>query len=271
LPDVSVVIAAFNEAAHIERCLHSLAEEAIAKEVIVVDDGSTDQTPAIARRCGARVITAPHRGPAHARNLGSEAAAGEILVFFDADMSSRPGSLVALVAPILDGAVGSFTKELFLGNAENRWARAYCRIRRLGCPRLLPESFPDEWANYRAVDRRRFLAVGGYDDVGYGEDMTLAPKLGGLAVAAPGAEFLHFNPDSLGEIFENGRWIGRGHDIGAVAHPWRDNAPWRALHMALREVRGGAEATIIPARLAYSAGILMGLSRRALAPRRHWK
>jgi glycosyltransferase involved in cell wall biosynthesis len=270
---VSIVVAAFNEARHLERCLESLnAQEPRPHEVIVVDDGSTDGTAAVVEDLGVQLIRTPHQGPARARNVGAQAASGEILVFFDADMACDLGFISALVAPIRNGAaVGTFTKEIFLGNPDNRWARTYCRIRRLGNPRLLPESFPNSWANYRAILREQFLAIGGYEDVGYGEDMTLAPKVGRLAVSAPGARCLHFNPDSLWEIFENARWIGRGFDIGEVAHPWRDNAPWRALGTALAEVLEGIELAIVPARLAYCAGILIGLVGRRLRPRRHWK
>jgi glycosyltransferase involved in cell wall biosynthesis len=268
----SVVVAAYNEAKHIERCLASLASQSRpALEVIVVDDGSRDATAILAQKCGARVIRTEHRGPAHARNVGAGAAEGEILIFVDADMACSSDFLAALVAPIEAGqGIGTFTKEIYLGNPESRWARAYCKIRRLGNPRLLPADFPDEWANYRAVMRDAFLRVGGYDDVGYGEDMTLAPKLGCLAIAAPGARCLHFNPDSPREIFANAHWIGRGYDIGEVAHPWRDNGPWRTARRSLQDLRSGAEITIIPARLTYSVGILLGLARRTRDPDRHW-
>jgi glycosyltransferase involved in cell wall biosynthesis len=268
----SVVVAAYNEAKHIERCLTSLAlQSALPLEVIVVDDGSRDSTAALAHRCGAKVIRTQHRGPAHARNVGAEAARGDFLVFVDADMACAPGFLAAMVAPIEAGhGIGTFSKEIYLGNPESRWACAYCRIRRLGNPRLLPADFPDEWANYRALRRDEFLRVGGYDDVGYGEDMTLAPKLGRLAIAASGARCLHFNPDSPREIFANAHWIGRGYDIGEVAHPWRDNGPWRTARRCLQDLRSGAGSTIIPARLMYSLGILLGLAQRVHDPESHW-
>jgi glycosyltransferase involved in cell wall biosynthesis len=268
----SVVVAAYDEAKHIERCLASLAQQSsLPLEVIVVDDGSRDSTASLAYKCGARVIRTQHRGPAHARNIGAEAARGNVVVFVDADMACAPGFLAAMVAPIEAGhGIGTFPKEIFLGNPESRWARAYCRIRRLGNPRLLPADFPDQWANYKALVREEFLRVGGYEDVGYGEDMTLAPKLGCLAIAAPGARCLHFNPDSPSEIFANARWIGRGYDIGEVAHPWRDNGPWRTARRCLEDLRSGAEATVIPARFIYSLGIAIGLARRARQPHRHW-
>lgn len=216
-----MVIAAYNEAQHIALALASLSNQTRAPmEVLVVDDGSDDRTAEIARRLGAAVMRMPHRGPAIARNAGAEAARGDVLVFIDGDMAVSPAFLERIVAPIEDhGEIGSFTKEIWVGNPENPWARAYATIRRLAFPRLLGPDFPDRWENFRAVRRHAFIAVGGYDDVGYGEDMTLASKLGCLAVAAPGARCLHFNPDSASEVFANGRWIGRGHDIEQVEHP----------------------------------------------------
>jgi glycosyltransferase involved in cell wall biosynthesis len=254
---VSVVVPAYNEARHLRRCLRSLQSQTLAPcELIVVDDGSRDKTAAVADELGAVVIRTPHRGPAHARNRGAALARGDILVFVDADIECSPAYLENLLVPIRrDGATGTFSKEIYIGNLSSRWARAYA----------------DESGNYRAIVRRRFLDVGGYEEVGYGEDMTLAPKLGELAVAAPEALCWHYNPDSLWEIFENARWIGRGHDIGEVERPWLSNLPTTALRKGACEVAGGAELAIIPARLVYSLGILAGLARRATKPDRHWK
>jgi glycosyltransferase involved in cell wall biosynthesis len=275
-PSVSVIIAAYNEAEHIARCIRSLATQtAQPVEILLVNDGSTDDTAQIARSIGVdgvTVIDVEHRGPARARNIGAAQASGEILAFVDGDMSCGPEFIERLTAPIAAGAApGTFTRDLFVGNPENRWARAYCSIRRLSYPRLLPSDFPDRWANYRAIRRERFLAVGGYDDVGYGEDMTLAPKLGQLALVAPGALAWHFNPSTLREIFENGRWIGRGHDIGHVAHPWRENLSPGILVRSIRGVMAGHGFAVIPARAAYHAGVLAGLCHRLHCPRQHWK
>jgi glycosyltransferase involved in cell wall biosynthesis len=270
---MSVVVAAYNESEHIGRLLESLKQQSVpALELIVVDDGSTDYTAARARAAGATVVRIEHSGPARARNIGAKRASGEILVFLDGDMVVASAFLERLTLPITRGeAVGTFSKEIFIANPTNHWARAYARIRRLAFPRLLPESFPETWANYRAVRRDCFLAAGGYDDVGYGEDMTLAPKLGALAVAAPGAICFHFNPASIHEIFENGRWIGRGHDIGQVRRPWYDNSPWAALKKGMREARTGGGLVMVPARLAYHSGLLLGFAQRRLWPHRHYK
>jgi glycosyltransferase involved in cell wall biosynthesis len=270
---VSVVVSAYNEERHIARLVCSLQDQTLkAFELIVIDDGSTDDTAAHAKQAGATVLTVNHAGPAAGRNTGAKVATGEILVFVDGDMTCAPQFLAALTAPIHRGeAIGSFSKEIYVGEPANTWSRAYCYIRRIGYPRLLGEDFADRWSNFRAISREAFLSVGGYDEVGYGEDMTLAPKLGVQAFAAPGAICWHFNPDSASEIFENARWIARGHDVQAVAHPVRENLPTVAFVRAMRDFRAGAPLTIFPARFAYSAGFLIGLAQRRINPTKHAK
>ena len=85
---VSVIIPARNAARTLPSCLRALAGQTLAQgrfEVIVVDDGSTDETAAVAAEHGARVVQIANVGPASARNQGVEAAEGSILVFTDAD------------------------------------------------------------------------------------------------------------------------------------------------------------------------------------------
>ncbi len=89
VPRISVVIPAFQASASIERCLAAVARQTLPPEqyeVIVVDDGSTDDTANRASRCGARVVRLlRNQGPAQARNAGLAAARGEIVVFTDSD------------------------------------------------------------------------------------------------------------------------------------------------------------------------------------------
>lgn len=272
-PQVSVVVSAYNEERHIVRLLRSLYSQTLAAhEIIVVDDGSTDDTAILAEGAGARVIKAYHAGPAVGRNLGAQVATGETLAFVDGDMACGSRFLEALTAPIACGeCIGTFSKEIYVGEPANTWSRSYCHIRRIGYPRLLGEDFPERWANFRAIDREAFLAVGGYDDVGYGEDMTLASKLRVQARAAPGAVCWHFNPDSASEIFENARWIARGHDVQAIARPVRDNLPTTSFVKALRDLRRGAPLTVLVARQIYSVGFLIGLAQRRRNPTVHAK
>jgi len=73
-------------------------------EVLVVDSNSTDGTPEIASKMGARIVREPRRGYGRACLTGlAEASSPDIVVFLDGDYSDRPAELPLLVAPILDG------------------------------------------------------------------------------------------------------------------------------------------------------------------------
>src|SRR5687768_9263299 len=94
LRGISVVVPAFNAARTLPACLDTLIRQEVGEpyEVIVVDDGSTDTTLAVAASYGppVRVVRQPHRGPAAARNAGIRAASGEIVLFTDADCEPAP-------------------------------------------------------------------------------------------------------------------------------------------------------------------------------------
>lgn len=92
--DVSVVIPARNRAHTLPACLASVqAQTRPAREVIVVDDGSSDDTAAVAERHGARVLRGPARGAQAARNAGVQAARGDWIAFQDSDDTWLPGKL----------------------------------------------------------------------------------------------------------------------------------------------------------------------------------
>ena len=90
-PFISVVICTYNGARTIRECCEGLRKlEYPNFEVIVVDDGSTDGSAAIAREYGFRVISTPNRGLSRARNTGLEAANGEIVAYIDDDAYPDP-------------------------------------------------------------------------------------------------------------------------------------------------------------------------------------
>jgi len=100
---VSVVIPTHNEAQSIGRVLADLPAD-IVTEVLVVDSNSTDGTPEIAAKMGARVLREPRRGYGRACLTGLAAASSpDVVVFLDGDYSDRPAELPLLLAPITEG------------------------------------------------------------------------------------------------------------------------------------------------------------------------
>jgi glycosyltransferase involved in cell wall biosynthesis len=93
-PRFSVIVPAYNEAEWLPECLSAVHEAmqavAMAGEVVVVDNNSTDATADIAREGGARVVFEPVNQISRARNKGANAAAGDFLVFVDADTKLLP-------------------------------------------------------------------------------------------------------------------------------------------------------------------------------------
>jgi glycosyltransferase involved in cell wall biosynthesis len=101
---ITVILPLFNDAATIGGVLDALAaqDRALAFEVIVVDDGSTDEGAAIAAKRGARVVRQRNAGPAMARNRGAREARGRIILFLDSDCVP-PRNWVAAMAGAIDG------------------------------------------------------------------------------------------------------------------------------------------------------------------------
>ncbi len=130
-PAVSVVIPAFREEAVIVPTVKSLLAQDYAGsiEVVVVDDGSPDDTYATAQRAfgshpRVRILTKPNGGKASALNFGIRHAQGDVIVALDADTLFDPDAVRHLVAPLADPHVGAVAGNAKVGNRINlvtRW------------------------------------------------------------------------------------------------------------------------------------------------------
>ncbi|QQB15450.1 bifunctional glycosyltransferase/CDP-glycerol:glycerophosphate glycerophosphotransferase [Brevibacterium casei] len=153
-PLLSVVIPAFNAAEFIERCLRSVvAQRGVRLEVIVVDDGSRDETTALVGELidddpRIMLIKSTNAGPAAARNLGVEASSGDFITFVDADDEVLPGAFSTMVDSLLrtgsDIATGSYVRIGATGrNRPKLTARVHARqrlaVRLSDMPELLEE------------------------------------------------------------------------------------------------------------------------------------
>lgn len=120
-PYVSVVIPAHNEEQHISACLSSLLNQSYGAdnyEVLVVDNGSNDNTYAIATRYNVKILSRPGIKVGAVRNAGAEEAKGDTLVFIDADCVARPDFLETGVNELM------FAENLVIGGGCNLPANA---------------------------------------------------------------------------------------------------------------------------------------------------
>jgi glycosyltransferase involved in cell wall biosynthesis len=179
-------------------CLEAIfASQAIAPlEVIVVDDGSTDGSTEIAARFPGRVLRQPaRRGPAAARNRGAEAAAAARILFVDADVLVRPGTLAALAATldIAPAAFATYDPE----PREPGFATALYHALSVRSLRDTSARTPVFYSYCAAIRREDFQALGGFDETftrATFEDMELGVRLarrGELAVHRRDLEVIH--------------------------------------------------------------------------------
>ena len=101
---LSVILPAKNEAEGLRQTLPRLREVQPEAELIVVDDGSSDETAAVASAHGARVLSSPYSmGNGAAIKRGARAASGEVLVFMDADGQHDPAEIALLLGRLSQG------------------------------------------------------------------------------------------------------------------------------------------------------------------------
>ena len=222
-PLFSVVIPVRDDAAGIERCLAGISRQNMPLEVIVIDDGSHDDSAAVAEQAGARVVHSGGRGAAAARNLGLAEARGDIVLFTDADCIPCPGWARRLVGPILAGEAiatkGTYRtrqNEVTARFVQVEYEERYDRMR--GYDSI---DFLDTYS--LAVSRPELLAVGGFDEAFTGasvedQEMSFRLREHGLFRFVPDAVVEHRHAASARKYFRKKFRIGRGKATLARRH-----------------------------------------------------
>jgi glycosyltransferase involved in cell wall biosynthesis len=218
---LSFIIPAYNEEAHIGETIESIrtnvrmrqdVPDSAGFEIIVVDNGSTDRTPAISRELGLTTLVRPGITVGALRNSGAMAAKGEILVFLDADISLTPEWTRAL-----PGLLARFRQQgPFVSGS-----RVHAHGRRTMMDRAWFASQETEGveryvnSGHMILPRSLFAAIGGFDEtLVSGEDSEFCERARGL-----GFEILPFKemkvihrgtPQTIREFFRRERWHGYG-------------------------------------------------------------
>jgi glycosyltransferase involved in cell wall biosynthesis len=258
IPKLSVIICSLNGATGVERCIRALSAQTISSqlEIIVSDDGSTDNTSEVAKTHGAIVIrNATNRGVSAARNSGVQAASAPILAFVDDDCEPEPqwaecvldsytDNIIAIGGALLaKGRVGAVLgyllrhnplepQELTLAKSDKLSYRLYLYLQRQWSPRRqdgVRDIFSVASANM-SVRRQEFLDVGGFDErFRFGsEDEDLCRRLRATFPAerlifVPAARVSHYFNASLSDTLRRRRAYGRG--SAQLYHKWPSVRP----------------------------------------------
>jgi glycosyltransferase involved in cell wall biosynthesis len=222
-PAISVIMPVYNGAAFIERSLPPLIgmlRRREVTEVIVVDDASTDDTPAVAAKLGARIIPAGGRlGPGGARNQAARPAIGEILWFVDADVVVHDDAAAelrrAFAEPGVTAVFGSYDDR---PPAKGFFSQYKNLIHHFHHQRGQREA-ATFWAGCGAVRKDAFLSAGGFDATAYSqpsiEDIELGWRLraaGGRIVLRPSLQGTHLKAWGLANLVHT--------DVFRRALPW---------------------------------------------------
>jgi glycosyltransferase involved in cell wall biosynthesis len=208
---VSIIIPTYNRQRLLKKTLRSLFNQSFPKdhyEIVIVDDGSTDETEEMVKNLSLispvkiKYFKQENKGPGSARNKGASNADGDILIFCDSDIIYDPGYLKNLVRPIQAGeAIGTTHAHEYIANIDNPLARCW------GTKRIAEDLI--ERFVYRAISKQAFLEVGGFDPArGYCDDWTLVEKFKTNALIVSEAICYHHNPDTLKDVFNQAKWIG---------------------------------------------------------------
>jgi GT2 family glycosyltransferase len=263
----SVIIVSWNGRRWIDRCLRSVAAlDPPAAEVVLVDNGSTDDTVAHVRRAYPRVTIvalAENTGFAAGNNAGARAAASPYLVFLNNDVEVDPSWLGELAAPAArDASVGLVTSRIVymdrpgvIDSAGDGYLRCGGAFKRLhGQPAQAGDTPGDVFGACGAaclIRRGLFESLGGFDEdffmVYEDVDLSYRARLtGARCVYAPRAIVRHEGSGSIGHVSAQQVFYGQRN----LEWAWIKNTPPRLLWRSL------------PSHIAYDIAAAVAYARR---------
>lgn len=220
--NITVIVPVYNGAHFLDRCLDGLFSSNHAHfEIVVVDDGSTDNSAELARNKGARVLEmAENSGPAGARNHAAGEVGGDILLFVDADVVVNPFTLSEIAAlfdkdPDIAALFGSYDDE----PAEPNFLSQYRNLLHHFVHQNSNREASTFWAGLGAIRREVFLEIDGFDCERFPipsiEDIELGARLrknGHRIILASEIQVKHLKKWNAVSILKT--------DIFCRAYPW---------------------------------------------------
>jgi GT2 family glycosyltransferase len=229
-PQVSFIIPVRNDAQRLQHCLRSIAAGRASSapiEVVVADNGSTDDSAAVARAAGATVVPLAAARLGELRNRAVQTARGTVLAFVDADHEIGPDWVSSAISVLADSGVAAVGAPCRPPSPATWVQRLYDGLRRH------PGAQEDvAWlgSGNMAVRRSAFERVGGFDTtLETCEDVDLCRKLraqGWRLVADARLHNIHYgDPRTLRHVFFGELWRGRDN----VRVSFRPPRSWRTL------------------------------------------
>jgi glycosyltransferase involved in cell wall biosynthesis len=257
MPSLSFVIPVRNDALNLDRCLASIRRTATTDdvEIVVVDNGSEDDSRMVAVRHGARALSLPGLRVSELRNRGVAASRGSVIAFVDADHEIVPGWVSAALARLEEPLVGAVGAP-YSPPPDGTWVqRAYDRLREHGGVRDV------EWlgSGNLAIRRDVFEACGGFDaTLEACEDVDFCARLrraGFRIVADPALESVHFgDPETLAGLLRSELWRARGN----LRVTFRSGLTWRsAAGLAITAANLAALMAIVVAAMTRRADVVL--------------
>ncbi len=255
-PMVSVVICAYNAERTMEACLKSLRQLDYPNyEVVVVDDGSRDQTAEIAARFPEfRLIRQPNKGLSVARNVGMQAALGEIIAYTDSDCVVDPHWLTFMVGAMTANGFDACGGPNYAPHEEGRIEACVSASPGAPCHVLTAEDRAEHLAGCNMVFRKTVLQqIGGFDPqfTAAGDDVDIcwrALDAGFVLGFCPAAFVWHFRRNTVKAYYNQQRGYGKAEAMLYFKYPERFNTlgqvMWRGRIPGLARTMPGARSLV---------------------------
>ena len=225
--NVTFIVPTLNEAEHIGTCIQSILGLSLPPmvsgiEIIVVDNGSTDDTVSISRTLGARVISLPPGTISTSRNVGTRLGGGDWFAFVDADCALPRNWLTLAAEHWSMGKLAAFGTPVAMPPTDAPWVEKTWF--HLGHPRHGRDWQEVQWLPTfnLLVSRSAFENVSGFDEsLTTCEDSDLGYRLGkvGRLVLDARTSTRHFRESkSLADLFRREGWRGQGNWRGFRSH-----------------------------------------------------